>query len=215
MKRPFVLIGSAALLAVAASLSQVGVFPDGSAAAEDQVFAPIVTDDGLLTQPWFLESFLELADDLEEARASGKRFAVIWEQKGCPYCKTMHTVNFAQPEIQTFVRDNFLVLQLNLFGSREVADFDGEVLPEKAMARKYGIAFTPTIQFFPDGLAAVSDKSGKEAEVARMPGYFEPPYFLTMFRFVQEKAYQDTDFLSYAKQVLQQGARAVDPADEG
>ncbi len=184
-------------------------------AADDQVFEPIVTDDGLLAQPWFLESFLELADDLEEARAGGKRLAVIWEQKGCPYCKTMHSVNFAQPEIQSFVRDNFLVLQLNLYGSREVTDFDGEVLPEKALARKYGIAFTPTIQFFPDGSEAVSGKTGKAAEVARMPGYFEPPYFLAMFRFVREKANLETDFLSYAKKALQQSGRPAEPAGDG
>ncbi len=212
MKRPFALLGGAAVLIAAMLMAQVGAAP---AAAEEQVFEPVVTDDGLLAQPWFLESFLELADDLEEARAGGKRLAVIWEQKGCPYCKTMHSVNFAQPEIQSFVRDNFLVLQLNLFGSREVTDFDGEVLPEKAMARKYGIAFTPTIQFFPDGLEAVAGKSGKAAEVARMPGYFEPPYFLAMFRFVRDKAYLETDFLSYANKALQQSARpAESPGDE-
>ena len=212
MKRPFALLGGAAVLVATMLMAHVGA---ASAAAEEQVFEPVVTDDGLLAQPWFLESFLELADDLEEARAGGKRLAVIWEQKGCPYCKTMHSVNFAQPEIQSFVRDNFLVLQLNLFGSREVTDFDGEVLPEKAMARKYGIAFTPTIQFFPDGLEAVAGKSGKAAEVARMPGYFEPPYFLAMFRFVRDKAYLETDFLSYAKRALQQSARpAESPGDE-
>ena len=43
----------------------------------------ILTDDGLYRQPWFLESFLELADDLEAAAASGKRFAVMWELRGC------------------------------------------------------------------------------------------------------------------------------------
>ena len=29
---------------------------------------PILTDDGLYKQPWFLESFLDLAEDLEGAR---------------------------------------------------------------------------------------------------------------------------------------------------
>jgi hypothetical protein len=45
---------------------------------------------GLYTQPWFLESFLELSDDLAEAAGKGKNFAVIWEQKGCPYCRETH-----------------------------------------------------------------------------------------------------------------------------
>ena len=56
----------------------------------------ILTDDGLYRQPWFLESFLELADDLEGAAANGKRFAIMWELRGCPYCRETHLVNFAQ-----------------------------------------------------------------------------------------------------------------------
>ena len=35
---------------------------------------PILTDDGLYKQSWFLESFLDLGDDLEGARKEGKRF---------------------------------------------------------------------------------------------------------------------------------------------
>ena len=47
---------------------------------------PMLTDDGLYKEPWFLESFLELADDLEAAHRQGKRFAIMWELKGCAYC---------------------------------------------------------------------------------------------------------------------------------
>ncbi|MCG8361529.1 MAG: thioredoxin family protein [Kiloniellales bacterium] len=177
-----------------------------TAADDAESYAPITTDDGLLAQPWFLESFLELADDVEEAAAEGKRFAILWEQKGCPYCKTMHTVNFAQPEIQHFVRDNFTILQLNLFGSRRVTDFDGEVLAEKELARKYAIAFTPTVQFFPETMPPLDGAAGKAVEVARMPGYFEPDYFLGMFRFVREEAYRSGDFLSYVRERLQESA---------
>jgi hypothetical protein len=43
---------------------------------------PILTDDGLYRQPWFLESFLELSDDLEAAHKAGKRFVIAWELKG-------------------------------------------------------------------------------------------------------------------------------------
>ena len=37
-----------------------------------------------------------------------------------------------------------------MLGAREVTDFDGQVLPEKELARKYGVPGTPTIQFLPD-----------------------------------------------------------------
>ena len=90
-----------------------------------------LNDDGLYTKPWFLESLLDLTDDLKEAADKGKRFVIMWELKGCPYCKKIHEINLAKPEIENFIKDRFEVLQLNIIGSREVTDFDGERLPEK------------------------------------------------------------------------------------
>ena len=163
---------------------------------------PRLNDDGLYEQPFFVQSFLDLAEDLEAASAAGKRFAVMWELKGCPYCKETHLVNFADPTIRSFVSGNFDILQLNLVGAREVVDFDGEALEERELARKWGVRFTPTTMFFPEPAAAVAGRPGNEAEVARMPGYFKPPHFLAMFRFVREKAYETTDFNAYLQQAL-------------
>ena len=160
---------------------------------------PEVSGDGLYTQPWFMETFLDLEEDLEEARAEGKRFAVLWEQKGCPYCKELHWVNFADPETLDYVRGGFGILQLNLWGAREVTDFDGEVLEERKLARKWRVNFTPTLQFFPDTINAVAGRPGMEAEVARMPGYFKLFHFRAMFEFVQDRAYETSDFQRYLR----------------
>jgi thioredoxin-related protein len=167
------------------------------AAAQETRIEPILGDDGLYHQPWFLNSFLDLKDDLAEAAEEGKRFAVIWEQRGCPYCRETHVVNFARPEINEFVRENFNMLQLDIWGSREVTDFDGEALEERALARKWGIVFTPTIMFFDDSLEKAAGRSGAEAEVVRMPGYFKPFHFITMFEYVKEGAYKATHFQRY------------------
>ncbi len=172
----------------------------GTAARPAAAEAPVLNDDGLYEQPFFVQSFLDLAEDLELAADSGKRFAVMWELRGCPYCKETHLVNFADPEIRDFVSGNFDILQLNLIGSREVVDFDGEAMEERALARKWGVRFTPTTQFFPESLDQVASRKGSEAEVARMPGYFRPPHFLAMFRFVREKAYETTGFNDYLRQ---------------
>src|SRR5882672_9154972 len=67
----------------------------------------VLTDDGVYTEPWFLESFLELADDLAAASAKGKRLAIMWELRGCPYCKETHLVNFARPEIADYIKARF------------------------------------------------------------------------------------------------------------
>src|SRR5882762_7227275 len=112
----------------AAALSAAGL---AGARAE-----PILTEDGLYKQPWFLESFLELGDDLNGAAKADKRFVIMWELKGCPYCRETHLVNFARPDIEDFIKTNFDVLQLNIIGLREVTDFDGTKLSEKALAAK-------------------------------------------------------------------------------
>ena len=174
-----------------------------AAAVPARAFAdggPVLNDDGLYEQPFFVQSFLDLAEDLETAAQAGKRFAVMWELKGCPYCKETHFVNFADPEIRGFVSGNFDILQLNFVGSREVTDFDGEAMEERELARKWGIRFTPTTMFFPESLDEVAGRPGNEAEVARMPGYFKPPHFLAMYRFVRQKAYADGTFNDFLRQ---------------
>jgi thioredoxin-related protein len=159
-----------------------------------------MNDAGLYKQPFFIQSFLDLAEDLAMARDEGKRLAVVWELKGCPYCKKMHQVNFADHEIRQFVSENFALLQLNIRGSRRVTDFDGEVLAEKRVAQKWRVRVTPTTNFFPANPADAEGKPGHKAEVARLRGYFEPPGFLAMYRFVAEQAYRDMDFESYMEQ---------------
>src|SRR2546430_2096083 len=70
---------------------------------------PIQDEDGLYRQSWFNVSFLDLREDFAEAKAEGKRLAVIFEQKGCPYCMKMHTEVLAQRYINDYVRENFRI----------------------------------------------------------------------------------------------------------
>ena len=163
--------------------------------------APVLTDDGLYRQPWFLESFLELPEDLQGAANVGKRFAIAWELRGCPYCRETHLVNFARADIENYIRDNFEILQLNIIGSRKVTDFDGSEISEKALAAKYGVRFTPTFQFFPEQAAGLGEKSPEKREVARAPGYLRSDDFLALFRFVREKGYETKSFRDYLRAV--------------
>ena len=159
----------------------------------------MLTDDGIYSEPWFLQSFLELADDVQGAANSGKRLAIMWELRGCPYCKETHLVNFARPEIENYIKQHFEILQLNIIGSREVTDFDGEKMSEKRLAGKYGVRFTPTFQFFPDKIAGLAGKKPAEREITRIQGYLEPQAFLNMFRFVAERAYEKGTLREFLK----------------
>ncbi len=91
-----------------------------------------------------------MAEDLETARDEGKRLAIIFEQRGCIYCKKMHEEVFVVPEVAQFIEDNFFVVQINMFGDVDVTDFDGTTLPEKDMVKRWGALFTPSIYFFPE-----------------------------------------------------------------
>jgi thioredoxin-related protein len=158
---------------------------------------PALGDDGLYHEPWFLNSFLDLRDDLESTASDGKRLAIMWELRGCPYCRETHLVNFAQPDIVSYVRANFEVLQLNLIGARKVIDFDRKELSEKELAEKYAVRFTPTFQFFPPSTDGLELKEPLAREVARSPGYLKPQHFLAMFQFVRDKAYEHGTFHDY------------------
>jgi thioredoxin-related protein len=159
----------------------------------------VMTDDGFYREPWFLESFLELADDLAAASENKKRLAIMWELRGCPYCRETHLVNFARPEIANYIQQRFELLQLNIIGAREVTDFDGEKLTEKKFAQKYGVRGVPVFQFFPDSVAGLAAKAPREREVARGQGYIEPQPFLDMFRFVADRAYEKGEVLRLPK----------------
>ncbi len=196
------------LLLGAAALPWLGAVR-ARAAGDPESCRPVLGDDGLWHQPWFVESFLVLREDLEEAAAEGKHLVLFWELAGCPYCKETHFVNFAREDICAFAQEHFFWVQLDFIGAREVTDFDGEVTTEKALRAKYGIRFTPTIQFFPDDpaelerrLAESGGHGGRHLEVARMQGYLEPEPFLAMLRYVAEKAYERTTFDRYLLDLL-------------
>jgi len=125
----------------------------------------------------------------------------MWELRGCPYCRETHLVNFARPDIESYIRANFDVLQLSMTGGRKVTDFDGTELTEKALAAKYGIRFSPTFQFFPEAAAGLKEAAPQKREVARAPGYLMPDDFLALFRYVREKGYETKSFRDYLRGV--------------
>lgn len=151
---------------------------------------PIKGDDGIYHQAWFSTSFLDLREDFAEAKAAGKRFAVIFEQRGCIYCTKMHTEVLAQRYINDYVRANFHIVQLDLWGSREVTDFDGRKQSEKTLAERWSVMFTPTIVFFKDDLTGLDGKFGQPLEVTRMQLGIGAGTFYDMFSWVRTKIYE-------------------------
>jgi len=183
------MIDRRALITLATALSALVALP-GRAAT--------LRDDGLWKQDWFLDSFLEMGPDLAEAAAEGKGLMVLYEQRGCSYCRELHQVNFGRPEIIDYLPSHFDVVQLDLWGARAVTDFDGEVLEERRLAGKWGVNFTPTTILFP--ATAVGAASMTQAVAFRMPGYFKPFHYLSGLEYVAEGHYASQPFQRYLQQ---------------
>jgi thioredoxin-related protein len=165
--------------------------------------AATMGDDGLHKEEWFTITFRDIAEDIQAASEAGKRLALVFEQRGCIYCRKMHEVLLADPEVADYIKANFMVVQYNMFGDEEVTDLDGESLTEKSAARKWGYVFTPTVVFLPE--TASTGMSVAQAAVATMPGSFGKWTFLNMFRWVREKGYEgDEHFQKYHARIIEQ-----------
>ena len=122
---------------------------------------------GQETPDWFVESFLDLREDVAEAAKDGRRLMLYFMQEGCPYCKRLVTVNFRDPRIVEKTRRHFMPMVINIWGDREITWLDGRRIPEKKLAAMLKIQFTPTLLFF--------DEKGAPAH--RINGYLPPDEF--------------------------------------
>jgi thioredoxin-related protein len=142
------------------------------AAAEPDA-GSIEFDDTPLTEPlehpeWFKQGFLDLPQDLADARAAGKRGLILYfGQARCAYCKMLLQHALALPDVQAYARAHFDVVPIDIWGLQEVTDIDGRVVTERDFAVREGLNFTPSLVFY--------DAQGRMA--LRLRGYY-PPYKL-------------------------------------
>ena len=173
------------------------------------VFAAEMGDDGLHKADWMRETFKDLNEDLAEANAEGKRLMLLFEQRGCVYCRKMHEEVFSDAEVADYIRDNYFVVQMNLHGDTEIVDFDGEAMTEKAAARKWGRLFTPTILYLPEEVE--EGKNAAQAAVASQPGAFSKGTTLDLMTWVEEKRYE----LDNGEDFQRYHARRIKERDDG
>ncbi len=186
-----------ALTGLAATSAMAALGAPRPRAAKSAFKEPELADNGLHIQDWFLESFMDLAEDHAELSKQDKHLALLFEQRGCPYCRELHRVNFGRDDIVSYMKENFGVLQIDLWGSREVTDFDGKELEERALALRWRAIFTPTMVFFPKETELVKGRKGVDAEVFRMPGYFKPFHFMSVLEFVNKGLFRTSNFQRY------------------
>jgi len=137
---------------------------------------------------WFKLSFLDLREDLKQALQNKKQgIALYFGQKNCAYCKALMEVNFAKPDLARYVRDNFDIIPLDIWGSRSLTMIDGSQITEKALALQQKTNFTPSLIFF--------DRDGKI--IFKMRGYYKPYRFQAMMDYLVEGFYKTESFRDY------------------
>ena len=130
---------------------------------------------------WFKESFLDIADDVEEASDEERHVMLFFHLSNCPYCNRMLTESFETDPVKSYIREHFDVIVINIKGDREVA-FDEETsVSEKALAEQLNVFATPAIMFL--------NKDNKA--VARVDGYRAPPRFQQVLNYVNDQVYND------------------------
>lgn len=137
---------------------------------------------------WFKESFLDFNEDLDEAKQAGKRILIFFHQEGCPYCNALVDRNLAQKDIQELMRAKLDVININMWGDRELTYFNGKKYTEKTLAEALRVQFTPTLLFY--------DENGKV--ILRLNGYRSPDRFKVELNYVtqkQEKKFTPRNYL--------------------
>ena len=137
---------------------------------------------------WFRLSFLQLQEDLQDARTFGKRGLIVYfGQDYCPYCKALIEGNFGMRDIEQYTRKYFDVVAIDIHGTKRVTDFDGDVVSEREYASREKVNFTPTLIFY--------DTEGREA--LRLQGYYPPYKFRAALEYVADAHFQEESFRDY------------------
>lgn len=177
------------LLSIPALTFQSPAFDEGSF---EEAFELGFDDAPLLREiehpEWFKESFLDLRDDLEEARVDGKQgIALYFGQKNCAYCKALMEINLTKPDIVDYVRENYEIIPIDIWGSRILTLFDGSEITESELAARENTNFTPSLIFY--------DEKGGVA--FKMRGYYKPYRFRAVMQYIVEDFYKRESFREY------------------
>ena len=139
---------------------------------------------------WFKESFLDIAEDVDEAADAGKHVILFMHLNGCPYCYKMTEENFKNAAYTPYIKENFDVIAINIKGDREIAFDANTSVTEKQLADLLKVRYTPTVLFL----------NSDNKTVLRLNGYRSVAAFEHALKYVQEKAYQRSTLSRYIEQ---------------
>jgi len=147
------------------------------------------------TPAWFKDSFLEIADDVDDATDSGKHVLLFFHLNGCPYCEMTVNQQFQKEPLKSFMQEHFDSIEINVRGDREIAMTEEITTTERLLAEYLKIQGTPTIILL----------NSKNQVVLRLAGYRSTRALQQAFNYVQQMAYLETSFGDYKRANMQYG----------
>lgn len=137
---------------------------------------------------WFKESFLDLRDDLADARKAGKRGVIVFlSQKNCNHCQAFIDTTLSDPVIRNRVQKNYDVIALDIFNDLELTDIDGSVSSIKDFADTQRARVTPALLFY-----------GVEGtRLLKIIGFYPPAKFSRTLDYIDSGAYQHETLSQY------------------
>ena len=136
---------------------------------------------------WFKESFLEIADDADEASEEGKHLILFFQLNACPYCDRMLEEVFETEPYTSFIQQHFDVISINVRGDREVVFNEEITVSEKQLSEILKVRATPAILILNE----------ENKTVVRVNGYRAPARFKHVLDFVASKSYRTTSLTDY------------------
>ena len=150
---------------------------------------------------YFKDSFLEIADDVDEASEQGKHVLLFFQLNNCPYCDSMLEDAFETEPLTSYIQQHFDAIAINVRGDRDIA-FNEEIsVTEKELSEKLKVGVTPAILFL--------DENNKP--VARVNGYRAPERFRVVLEYVATKSYQTTKLADYMQAKLDRNVYQLRP----
>ena len=151
---------------------------------------------------WFKESFLEIADDVDEASEEGRHVMLFFQLNACPYCDRMLTESFESDPNMSYIQEHFDVIAINVKGDREIAFNDEVSVLEKELAEMLQVRATPAILFL----------NADNQQVVRVNGYRAPDRFSHVLSYVSSKSYETTKLADYLDANLKRDVYTLRPS---
>lgn len=155
--------------------------------AQDKQMGKFLGTKSTIMPSWFSSSFLDLSEDIEELSTNNKRLILFIEQDSCPYCHAFVTKNLQDKQIKNKIQKHFGMIDINMFGNKEMIDIDEQELIEKEFAIKHKIQFTPTLIFFDEN----------KNQILRLNGYIDIPQFNLALDYIKDKKEKELSYEEY------------------